>query len=516
MQCSRIRRMHVQVEGAPRGVLLSWDAPSSGAQQYHIFRRSYDPIDLNIAGVGDSSAAYNASSRWDEIGVTDKLTYADSAASLLGRYAYQIKSDNGQGLLSEYSNFVIFPAAAPAMKFSDVWEELNKLMVGGKFTDPATRDQLLGLLEQAEADAATGDYTKLLALWNSVKNNPAGDFSNPRDARALELALSRLSKRAQLVLAGKLSADALGANQPASTPGTPNQLTCTTGSGTGTNITDLICTQPSTTPGGTVYANASITVNGPYWANNRYTNNNVEYYIYEPGTPTPAKAPVILFLHGYAAFAASDYQAWINQMVQKGFIVVWAAYQSNLTSTFADYPSNAEAAWTDALYRLQNYTWEPHVRPYMVNGVPQTLIVGHSFGGWITGWLAGEAESAVPSFPTPLALVMIEPASLGLLPPINFAGISPTTKMVIVSSDQDNVACSADGVNIFESTTQVPAAQKNYLFFNSDMTGTPNQVGNHYYPNTYGYKDTAAIDNRDFYVTYKLSVAAATCMAAGN
>jgi hypothetical protein len=70
--------------------------------------------------------------------------------------------------------------------------------------------------------------------------------------------------------------------------------------------------------------------------------------------------------------------------------------------------------------------------------------------------------------------------------------------MVIVSSDQDNVACSADGVSIFESTTQVPAAQKNYLFFNSDMTGTPNQVGNHYYPNTYGYKDTAAIDNRDF------------------
>ena len=143
----------------------------------------------------------------------------------------------------------------------------------------------------------------------------------------------------------------------------------------------------------------SVTVNGPYWANNRYTNNNVEYYIYEPATPTPTKAPVILFLHGYAAFAAADYQGWIYQMVQKGFIVVWAAYQNNLTSTFADYPSNAEAAWTDALYRLQNYTWEPHVRPYMVNGVPQTLIVGHSFGGWITGWLAGEAASAVPSFP---------------------------------------------------------------------------------------------------------------------
>ena len=508
--------MHVQVEGAPSGILLSWDAPSGGAQQYHIFRRSYDPIDVSIAGVGDSSAAYNASSRWDEIGVTDKLTYADSAASLLGRYAYQIKADNGQGLLSEYSNFVIFPSSAPEMKFSDVWEQVNKLVVGGKFVDPATRDQLSALLQQAEADGANGDYTKLLALWNSVKNNAAADFSNPKDARDLELALSRLSKRAQLVSAGKLSSDALGASQPAASPGTPNQLNCTTGSGTGTNITDLICNQPATGPGGTTYSNASVTVNGPYWANNRYTNNNVEYYIYEPGTPTPATAPVILFLHGYAAFATADYQGWINQMVQKGFVVVWVAYQSSLTSTFANYPSNAQAAWTDALYRLQNYTWEPHVRPYLVKGVPQTMIVGHSFGGWITGWLAGAASTAVPSFPVPLGLVMIEPASLGLLPPINFAGISPATKMVIVSSDQDTVACSADGVSIFESTTQVPAAQKNYLFFNSDMTGTPNQVGDHYYPNTYGYKDTAAIDNRDFYVTYKLSVAAATCVFGGT
>ena len=508
--------LHVQVEGAPSGVLLSWDAPPAGAQQYHIFRRSYDPIDVNIAGVGDSNVAYDANNRWDEIGVTDKLTYADSAASLLGRYAYQIKSDNGQGLLSEYSNFVIYPSAAPAMKFSDAWEALNKLVVGGKFVDPATRDQLSALLQQAEADAATGDYTKLLALWNSVKTNAGADFSNPKDARELELTLSRLSKRAQLVVSGKLSADALGAGQPAANPGTPNQLNCTQGSGTGPNITDLVCTQPTTGPGGTTYSSASVTVNGPYWANNRYTNNNVEYYIYEPGTPTPATAPVILFLHGYAAFATSDYQAWINQMVQKGFVVVWVAYQNSLTSTFADYPANAEAAWTDALYRLQNYTWEPHVRPKLVNGVPQTLIVGHSFGGWITGWLAGAASTAVPSFPVPLGLVMIEPASLGLLPPINFAGISPATKMVIVSSDQDNVACSADGVNIFESTTQVPAAQKNYLFFNSDLTGTPNQVGNHYYPATYGYKDTAAVDNRDFYVTYKLSVAAATCVFGGT
>jgi hypothetical protein len=109
-------------------------------------------------------------------------------------------------------------------------------------------------------------------------------------------------------------------------------------------------------------------------------------------------------------------------------------------------------------------------------------------------------------------LVLIEPASLGLLPAINFAGIDPGTRMLVLSGDQDTVACSKDGVSIFTSTTQIPAVQKNYLFYNSDTSGTPNQVGNHFFPNTYGYHDTAAIDNRDYYVTYKLSVAAANCL----
>jgi pimeloyl-ACP methyl ester carboxylesterase len=499
---------HLQVEGGKGGVLLSWDPPESGAKQYHVFRQSYTSIDTKDVGVGSDGPAYFRSA-WQEIGVSEKLTYQDAGASLEGRYAYQVKAEDEQGLLSEYSNFVAFPSAAPPVTFADARDSLSKLARAAKFRDAATGDLLAGLLQQAESEAVKGHFDKLLALWGSLKDSAGADFRDPVDARGLELILSRLSKRAQLVQAGLLSPAALGAALPLTT----NASSAPTLNCTGT---PLVCVQPTTGPQGNDYTYGSVTVNGPYWANNRYTNNNVEYYIYEPGTPTPPKAPVILFLHGYAAFTTADYQAWINQMVQKGYVVVWAAYQASLTSTFADYPANAQAAWTDALYRLQNYTWEPHVRPYIVNGVTQTMIVGHSFGGWITAWLAGQASTAIPTFPIPLGLVMIEPASLGLLPPINFAGISPATQMLILSADQDNVACSADGVSIFTSTTQVPAAQKNYLWFNSDLTGTPNQVGDHYFPNSNGYDDTAAIDNRDFYVTYKLSVSAAQCMFLGN
>lgn len=275
--------------------------------------------------------------------------------------------------------------------------------------------------------------------------------------------------------------------------------------------------QPVLGPGGSTYPFGGVTTNGPYWANNRTTNNNLEYFIYEPNTPTPAQAPVILFLHGFAGFLPGQYQAWINHMCKMGYIVVWARYQATAISNFSTYPTNAQAAWTDALYRLQNYWWEHHVQPKKtLTGFLETVFVGHSFGGWISAWLAGAATTSIPRFPPPLGMVLIEPASLNLLPPINFAGIPSTTKMLVLSADQDTVACDKDAVNIYESTTQIPAAQKNYLWFNSDLTGTPNQIGNHYFPNTTGYNDTAAVDARDFYVTWKLSVGAANCLTKGT
>jgi len=275
--------------------------------------------------------------------------------------------------------------------------------------------------------------------------------------------------------------------------------------------------QPVNGPGGSTYPYGGVTTNGPYWANNRTTNNNYQYYIFEPNTPTPTTAPVILFLHGYAAFTPANYQAWLTHMCKMGYIVVWVKYQANAASTFSAYPTNAQAAWTDALYRLENFWWEHHVQPQKTaGGEIETVFVGHSFGGWIAGWLTGAATNSVPHFPPPLGIVLIEPASLNLLPPINFAGIPAATKMLIVSSDEDTVACDADAVNIFESTTQIPASQKNYLWFNTDRTGTPNQLGNHYYPDTSGFGDDAAIDTRDFYVTWKLSVGAANCLTQGT
>ncbi len=488
---------HVQVERGQPGALLSWDPPAAGSPKtYHIFRLTFQ------ANVGDSPDAAPGSRAMSktvrkEIGATDKLVYQDRSVAPGGRYAYEIMSEDQPGTLSGPSNFVIFPSVSPAATFADAEEALGRV---------GRPSRLATLLTQAEEDSAKGDFQTLDTLLETLRDGTTLD--NSHASRDLELAVSRLQKRARLVRSGLLKGKALAQTmaQISSGPCVPAQTPCPTPP-----------PQPTSGPGGNGYTNSAVVTNGPYFANNRYSQADFEYYIYEPAQPTPVSAPVILFLHGYSALTPDSYLEWIKNLVKQGYIVVWPQYQANVASRFSNYPTNAQAAWTDALYRLQNYYWENHVKPATnPDGSVKNIIVGHSFGGWIAAWLAGAQSTAVPSFPPPEALVMIEPASLGLLPTPTFANISPGMKYVIVSSDEDTVACTADGVRIFESTPQVPAAQKNYLFFNTDNHGVPNQIGNHYYPATNGYMNDATVDARDYFVTWKLSEAAASCVFTGT
>jgi hypothetical protein len=273
--------------------------------------------------------------------------------------------------------------------------------------------------------------------------------------------------------------------------------------------------QPALGPGGKIYTHASMTTNGPYWANNRNSLDQYRYFIYEPASPAPATAPVILFIHGIFATTPDSYLTWIQHMVLKGYTVVWVQYQSGLTPT-SFYEVNARAAWADALNRLQNYWWENHVKPATnTSGQPATLLIGHSVGGFTVANLAATALTVTPKIPVPMGLVMIEPGSKNLVRAENFANIFQNTPMLMVGADQDTVVCTDTEKQIWNGTKQIPAGLKNYLWVQSDTHGTPQQIGNHFFPNTTGYGDTYSIDNRDFNITWKLSVAMADC-AFGN
>ncbi len=78
--------------------------------------------------------------------------------------------------------------------------------------------------------------------------------------------------------------------------------------------------QPASGPGGADYTYGAV-------KSSTYVSGAAQYWIYEPASPTPVSAPVIVFNHGWSAEYPQYYGAWINHLVKKGNIVIYPRYQ---------------------------------------------------------------------------------------------------------------------------------------------------------------------------------------------
>jgi len=213
---------------------------------------------------------------------------------------------------------------------------------------------------------------------------------------------------------------------------------------------------------------------------------------------------------------AAAYHQWIGHIVKKGYIVVWVQYQhddigENMILTFPWlYPRKIITMWKDALERLDREG--ALIRPERdENGKIKTAFVGHSAGGYLSMVIAGKVARKREPAPEPYAVVAIEPGGLALFTRAPFRKIDPDTKFVIVVGDEDDVNCVSPAVRLWEKISHIPDDNKDFLMVQSDYHGAPEQIANHYFPVTSGQRDTAAVDARDYYVTFKLSVAALDC-----
>jgi pimeloyl-ACP methyl ester carboxylesterase len=275
--------------------------------------------------------------------------------------------------------------------------------------------------------------------------------------------------------------------------------------------------QPDTGPGGADYLHGAVDKNGPYWAAGHLFDRNFRYYTYEPDRPKPSTAPVVLFLHGWLAYNPAVYEAWIQHIVRMGYVVVWVQYDSGLRPpwVFAD---NAMVAWRDALGRLdRDRLWDRHVRPEVDStGRFKTAMVGHSAGGFLSAILAARAADPANKIPRPQAVVAVEPGGLGIIPDADFSTIDPATKMTIIVGEEDTIVCQSTAVQLWSSTPQILAENRDFLLVHSDYEGSPAQVANHYFPSSIKFGDTADVDARDYFVTYKLSVGTLNCAFRGT
>jgi hypothetical protein len=204
-------------------------------------------------------------------------------------------------------------------------------------------------------------------------------------------------------------------------------------------------------------------------------------------------------------------------MAQMGYTVIWPDYQTKQKGP--EYAGIIISDFQDALTRLEGADGSGYIAPSKNSsgGVLYT-IVGHQAGGYLAYGLA----TLLPEngLADPAAVFTVEPAQKDNiltqnLPTYSAAGISPNTLVITVVGDQEDSTEICTAVTAWTQMSSISAIYKPFLLDRSDSTGNPAQLGNIYFPLTNSTKDTdpppTSVDDRDYNITYKLSVAAAAC-----
>ena len=228
--------------------------------------------------------------------------------------------------------------------------------------------------------------------------------------------------------------------------------------------------QPATGPGGKQYAHAQVT-------KNRYGTGNQEYWIFEPAAPKPATAPLVVFIHGWGGMNPLYYGAWLDHLVKRGNIVVYPRYQATLLTPISEFTPSTLGAIKDAITRLQ--TERGHVKP----DLSKFAVVGHSVGGLLAASVAALASES--NLPRVRAVMSVEPGiteSPINIPLADLKKIPADTLLLSVAGDQDTLVRDTDAKRVYYESTNVPAANKDYVLMVTDTYGTPSLYASHRAP----------------------------------
>jgi pimeloyl-ACP methyl ester carboxylesterase len=245
-------------------------------------------------------------------------------------------------------------------------------------------------------------------------------------------------------------------------------------------------TQPLSGPGGSNYSHDGVRQTQYGWGDH-------QFWIFEPTTPIPTSAPLIVFNHGWSAFLPSTYEAWIDHLVKRGNIVVYPRYQLGYIAGVRYATSNAIQAVKSAIAILQN---GDHVQP----DLDKFAIVGHSLGGGITAEMAVLAEEK--GLPRPKAIMPVQPFIRSDTMMKNFHDIPATTLLLVIVGENDIIAGNVSGKLIFSTSDQVPIDQKDYIIQRTDRYGSPALVANHLAPIC--ILNSSSVDAMDYYSSWKL------------
>jgi len=276
--------------------------------------------------------------------------------------------------------------------------------------------------------------------------------------------------------------------------------------------------QPTSGPGGSVYTHSSVIFSDF----STFLNPN-GYWLFEPDSPKPDSANLIIFNHGYGVWNPGPYGQWIEHLVKQGNVVIFPKYQASDAAAPSGFTPAMVNGINDGITELQ--TGAGRVRPRTEN----LAVIGHSYGGVLTSNIAMEYASY--GIPKPKAIMLCEPGTGGFGGGrlASYASMDTSYKMLIIVGDGDVVVGNTFGREIMDST-YIPTAHKNYITQFKDNYGAPNVQATHNEPlaknNTYDGGTLSTVitsayavskeDAVDFYCYWKLADALISCAFDGS
>lgn len=267
--------------------------------------------------------------------------------------------------------------------------------------------------------------------------------------------------------------------------------------------------QPTSGPGGSDYTFGGVT-QYDYGTN----GSGDDFWLYEPNSPVPDSANVVVFIHGLGETNPKLYGAFIKHLVRKGNIVIYPRYQKDLNADAATYNDSCAKGIQRALDTIQQ---AGHVKGRIQN----FFILGHSVGGVLTANMCLLYQQY--GLPKPLSAFSMQPGAAGYLMNSYASFPSDVPYLVLVSND-DAIVGTSPGTTIFNQSVNAPTSHKNLVHTYSDSHGSPGVTATHFDPlagdaafdngetNLFiSFSGNGPVDAFDYYCTWKLQDALMDC-----
>lgn len=274
-------------------------------------------------------------------------------------------------------------------------------------------------------------------------------------------------------------------------------------------------TQPLEGPGGMTYVHEEVLFQD-------FADEPDGYWLFEPASPKPDSAHVVVFNHGYGGYNPMIYGQWIRHLVRKGNIVIFPRYQKNLLSPGTKkFAPNIATGIRDALVELDT---GDHVKPI----TRQLVLIGHSYGGVISTYLGVKYEAF--GLPQPKGVLACNPGTGifkgGKLD--SYEAMPSNTKIILVSGDGDHVVGDKFSKRVFETAINTP--NRNWIVQFEDEHGEEevddehNEVysvdeafhSGHKTMGGWRSKRVSETNAADFYCFWKLADALIDCTRTGT